>query len=97
MIALLIQNGKIYKADGSRPDRRLTGSRPDVDQKSTKIELSIMIETPKDGRIQVEKLKYPVEVLAFKLWLDPELVSRIDLKRLYTCQLYASNSSKYVS
>ena len=56
-----------------------------------------MIETPKDGRIQVEKLKYPVEVLAFKLWLDPELVSRVDLKRLYTCQLYAANSSKYVS
>jgi len=55
----------------------------------------IMIETPKDGRIQVEKLKYPVEVLAFKLWLDPELVSRVDLKRIYTCQLYASNSSKY--
>ena len=56
-----------------------------------------MIETPKDGRIQVEKLKYPVEVLAYKLWLDPELVSRVDLKRMYTCQLYASNSSKYVS
>ena len=56
-----------------------------------------MIETPKDGRIQVEKLKYPVEVLAYKLWLDPELVSRVDLKRIYTCQLYASNSSKYVS
>ena len=56
-----------------------------------------MIETPKDGRIQVEKLKYPVEVLAYKLWLDPELVSRVDLKRIYTCQLYASNSAKYVS
>jgi len=55
----------------------------------------IMIETPKDGRIQVEKLKYPVEVLAYKLWLDPELVSRVDLKRIYTCQLYASNSAKY--
>ena len=55
----------------------------------------IMIATPKDGRIQIEKLKYAVEVLSFKLWCDPDLMSRVDLKRNSKCQFHATDT-KYI-
>ena len=55
----------------------------------------IMIATPKDGRIQIEKLKYAVEVLSYKLWCDPDLISRIDLKRNSKCNFHPADS-KYI-
>ena len=82
---------RIRDTDGKRNSSNFMFA---LQQKSPETEC-IMIATPKDGRIQIEKLKYAVEVLSFKLWCDPDLMSRVDLKRNAKCEFQAADT-KYI-
>ena len=83
---------RIRDTDGKRNAQNFLRA---LESRSSETECT-MIATPKDGRIQIEKLKYAVEVLSYKLWCNPDLMSRVDLKRNPKCNFHLNADSKYI-